>query len=212
MVRQHIWHNQRFWLHGDKVMFWEDTQTLIASDLHLGKSGHFRKHGIAVPQEVLKQDLMRLFALLQHFKPQRLLVVGDFFHSHANKEHEWFARWRQDVAQLHILLVKGNHDVLPQDWYTQTNIECCSEWQENGLRFVHEPEEEKQAIPVICGHIHPGIRLIGTGRQSLRVPCFYFAPQQCILPAFGVFTGTHPIQPKKQDVVFAIANQQVIPL
>ncbi|MCU0336216.1 MAG: ligase-associated DNA damage response endonuclease PdeM [Chitinophagaceae bacterium] len=205
------WQGQTFWLSGERVLYWEETQTLIASDLHLGKTGHFRKHGIAVPQEVLKQDLLRLFALLQHFRPQRLLVVGDFFHSHANKELDWFSRWRADLHWLHILLVRGNHDVLSPAWYQQNNIEVAQHLQEQGLHFWHEPDASLQA-PTICGHIHPGIRISGGGRQSLRLPCFYFAPQLCILPAFGVFTGTHPLQPKKADLVFAIADKKIVPL
>ena len=30
-------------------MFWEEEKALIVSDLHFGKTGHFRKSGIAVP-------------------------------------------------------------------------------------------------------------------------------------------------------------------
>ncbi|MCU0396071.1 MAG: ligase-associated DNA damage response endonuclease PdeM [Chitinophagaceae bacterium] len=213
MATAHSWHGNTFWLHGERVMLWEETQTLIASDLHLGKTGHFRKSGIAVPQELMKQDLMRLFAVLQHFRPERLLVVGDFFHSHANKELDWFARWRKDLSQLQILLVKGNHDILPAAWYQQNQIGCVDHWEEREIRFVHEPGAlEADDLPTICGHIHPGISIRGAGRQSLRMPCFYFSEKHCILPAFSLFTGTHAIKPKRADAVFAIAEQKIIPL
>lgn len=197
-------------------MYWEEAGTLIASDLHLGKSGHFRKSGIAVPQDLMKHDLMRLFDLLQHFKPKTLLVVGDMFHSEANKELDLFSRWRNDMARLNIMLVKGNHDILHQDWYHQNGIVLQDTWQQSNLLFVHDPAEQHiestADTGIISGHIHPGISIKGIGRQSLRLPCFYFSGQQCILPAFGMFTGTFTLKPKKADVVFAIANQKIVPL
>jgi metallophosphoesterase superfamily enzyme len=50
------------------------------------------------------------------------------------------------------------------------------------------------------------------GRQSLRFPCFYFNAQFAVLPAFSRFTGLALIEPKKQEDVFAIVNDQVIPV
>ena len=40
-----------------KAIFWEREKTLIISDLHVGKSAHFRKSGIAVSSEILLDDL-----------------------------------------------------------------------------------------------------------------------------------------------------------
>ena len=152
---------------------------------------------------------MRLFSAAAHCKAKRLLVVGDLVHSHANKELNLFEKWRKDHRHLDIILVKGNHDILPESWYQQVNITVVNHLQENGICFVHEPQETKD-LPTICGHIHPGIRLGGSARQSLRFSCFYFGKQTCILPAFGLFTGTHPIRPKKTDNLFAIVNNELI--
>jgi metallophosphoesterase superfamily enzyme len=33
-----------------KAIFWQEKQTLLIGDLHLGKITHFRKEGIAIPQ------------------------------------------------------------------------------------------------------------------------------------------------------------------
>ncbi|HNU41619.1 MAG TPA: phosphoesterase, partial [Cyclobacteriaceae bacterium] len=62
----------------------------------------------------------------------------------------------------------------------------------------------------LSGHIHPAVRLKGTGRQSVMLPCFYFGKQQGILPAFGSFTGMARIVPKKEDRIFVIAENKVI--
>ena len=52
--------DQKLWLSAERCIFWEEQSALIVSDLHLGKTGHFRKAGIAVPQSVFKEDLQHL--------------------------------------------------------------------------------------------------------------------------------------------------------
>src|SRR5690349_23713037 len=108
----HIIYKNTFWLSLQRCVYWEEQNALIVSDLHFGKTGHFRKSGIAVPQAVYKEDLHRLVHLIQYFQPKQLIVVGDLFHSHQNKELELFQRWREDLSGLPIHLVKGNHDIL----------------------------------------------------------------------------------------------------
>ena len=210
---KHIWQGQTFWLHPNRLMFWEEQNILIGSDLHLGKTGHFRKAGIAMPQQVYKEDLQRLFAAIQHFSPKQLLIVGDLFHSEANKEHDWFIRWRNDFPTTEFHLVMGNHDILKKDWYINNGLAVSKDLQVSGLRFLHDPilstvdgrpSTENELLPTISGHLHPGITISGGGRQTLRFPCFYFTQNQCILPAFGLFTGLFTIKPKRDEGVFVI--------
>src|SRR5579864_1459815 len=92
--------NHQFWLTTDRTMFWEEEKALIISDLHFGKTGHFRKSGIAVPPSVYKDDLQRLITLIQYFQPSQLIIVGDFFHSVANKEIELFRKWRENFSGI----------------------------------------------------------------------------------------------------------------
>ncbi|MBI2730058.1 MAG: ligase-associated DNA damage response endonuclease PdeM [Sphingobacteriales bacterium] len=201
-----------FWLSPEKAVFWEDQNALIISDLHFAKTGHFRKSGIAVPQSVYKKDLQRLFHLVQFFKPMQLLIVGDMFHSEENKEMDLFKRWRGDIATTAVKLIKGNHDILNNRWYDDLQIELYpDELQINEFIFTHHPVENNNAY-VFSGHIHPGVRINGSGKQSLRFPCFYFTPTQAILPAFGGFTGFVAVDPSKDDKVFAIVNNTVLAL
>lgn len=199
-----------------KAIFWESPRALILSDLHFGKSGHFRKAGIAIPQTVYKEDLQRLFNLVQHFRPDTLLVVGDFFHSTLNKEAELFARWRQDHDHLKIELIRGNHDILENNWYQAQAITVHEQHYTAGpFRFIHESPQEAATVPgqyIFSGHLHPGVRVHGAGRQTLRLPCFYFDEAYAILPAFGGFTGLATIEPSRNSSVFAIANQEILHL
>ena len=211
-VCQYELFGQRLLLSADRSLFWEARKTLVLSDLHLGKSGHFRKAGIPVPQQVFQEDLQRLFNLVQQFQPECLLVIGDMFHSSGNLEHEWFRSWRKELSQLQITLVKGNHDILEEAWYESAGIELAGERAEDGpFAFVHDipaATKSEQTHYPICGHLHPAVCLPGGSRQTLRLPCFYFGKKQAVLPAFGRFTGTHPIHPKRGESIFAIINEQ----
>ncbi len=199
-----------------RAVFWEEERALIVSDLHFGKSGHFRKAGIAVPQTVFKDDMQRLVMHIQYFQPDSLIVVGDMFHSSANRELDLFAKWRSDFNQLRVLLTLGNHDILKKEWYAEAGIEVF----DPGLRigpfsFCHSPDdcytsEESTQQYVFCGHIHPGVTVSGMGKQRLHFPCFYFTPGYCVLPAFSRFTGTCGIQPGKEDTAFAIVNSSIL--
>ncbi len=211
---EYIVHNiqdNSFLLTNERSIFWEQEKILIVSDLHLGKSGHFRKHGIAVPQAVFIEDLQRLFHQLQFFKPSLLLIVGDLFHSKANKEHDMFLKWRNDVTAYRFGLVKGNHDILGNKWYEDAGIEVFEEsYTTGGFSFVHDIEDCKVEGYCFSGHIHPRISLTGSGRQSVQVPCYYFGKEYAVLPAFGKFTGTYPIKPVVGDKVYALADEMVI--
>jgi uncharacterized protein len=218
---------QQLWLSPDRCIYWEEERSLIVSDLHFGKTGHFRKAGIAVPQSVYREDLLRLLCQIQYFKPRQLLVVGDLFHSRENKELALFLKWREDFSDLGIQLIQGNHDILHDSWYEKAGIDLSREVLSIGpFSFVHDiediaggnnvpdgpgardvpdvPGEPRKAGYYFSGHIHPGIRIRGMGKQSLQFPCFYFGSEYAVLPAFGRWTGTVSIAPAPEDNVFAI--------
>ncbi len=207
---------QQLWLSPERCLYWENTQSLIISDLHLGKGGHFRRSGIAIPGSVNQRDLQRLFQLIQHFQPKRLLVVGDMFHSSSNTEVEHFARWRADLPAIEFHLILGNHDILPKEQYSRMQLNTTvGLLQEGPFGFIHDlPTETSGELSdtpyFFSGHIHPGILLKGTGKQSLRFPCFYFGKGKAVLPAFGGFTGLALIQPGPEEAVFAIVDKQLM--
>lgn len=184
--------------------------------MHFGKTGHFRKAGIAIPQGVFKEDLQRLVQQLQYFQPKQLIIVGDLFHSDANKELQLFQKWRDDLSDLPIQLIKGNHDILSENWYSSMNISTHKETLKiSKFCFQHDmgkcvPDEKQPSEYLFSGHIHPGIQIAGVGKQLLKFPCFYFANEFCVLPAFSKFTGIALIEPKRGESVFAIVNNSLI--
>lgn len=204
--------DQQLWLSPERCIYWEGEQSLIVSDLHFGKTGHFRKAGIAVPQSIYREDLLRLLCQIQYFQPRQLLVVGDLFHSRENKELALFLKWREDFPDLGIQLIQGNHDILHESWYVKAGIMLRQDVLTLGsFSFVHDitdVEDWEKGSYYFSGHIHPGIRINGMGRQSLQFPCFYFGGEYAVLPAFGRWTGTVSIDPGPEDNVFAILPRQ----
>jgi DNA ligase-associated metallophosphoesterase len=215
--------DQQFWLTTDRTMYWEEEKALIVSDLHFGKTGHFRKSGIAIPASVYKEDLQRLILQIQYFQPKELIIVGDMFHSYANRELDLFLKWRSDLPETPIRLIRGNHDILEEKWYADAGIHLSRQtFSRQQFHFVHDITDHlggKAGFTVpaagsrsyfFSGHIHPGIRIQGAGKQSLCFPCFYFGKKYAVLPAFSRFTGVAMIYPEAEEQVFAIVNRELI--
>jgi len=197
-----------------KAIYWQQEKALIAADVHLGKVGHFRKAGIAVPRDMEQDDLAVLSDLVYGYKPEKLILLGDFFHSDINADWDWFVLWRSQFPKLEIILIRGNHDIIDDNNYHRLNIVLHDKLLIGPFLMLHHPLTETD-MPnakgyVFCGHIHPGISLAGRARQHITLPCFAFGDRQAILPSFGKFTGKVAIRNIKTDRIFAIAKDKVL--
>jgi len=202
--REQTWH-----LSAHRAIFWQEEQALIVSDLHLGKSTHFRKAGIPVPANIGQDDLYRLQLLITAYNPVQVIIVGDMFHSSENNDVPYFKLWRQQFAHISFKLVKGNHDILGAHLYEAMNVKVYDTLSIRTIHFVHEPCDNSEGY-TFSGHLHPGIAVAGSGKQRLRLPCFYFGRNCSILPAFGKFTGLAMLEPEEDEAVFVIAENTVL--
>lgn len=195
-------------------MFWVQERMLIVADIHLGKVGHFRKAGIAIPKSMEQDDLAELSDLIDRYNPERILFLGDLFHSDLNRDWDWFVMWRSLFKHITMTLILGNHDILNQKLYSDLNFETLKHLDLGPFRFTHEPLNKAELASlqkyIISGHIHPGVILEGAARQKLTLPCFYFSKQQAILPAFGKFTGKMKMKNRVGDHVFAILKDKIV--
>ena len=201
-------HKQTFILHQSGAVLWVEQNALLILDVHLGKVAHFRKHGIAIPSEAIFENFARLTTVVEYFSPSKIIFLGDLFHSKINNEWNLFVNWTQERLAK-IILVEGNHDIIAKEKYSEIDIEIFPELSIDNFLLTHFPEERDGAFN-FCGHIHPGITLRGSGRQSLKLPCFFQKQNQMILPAFGEFTGNFYLVPTGNDIVYAITNEKVI--
>lgn len=173
---------------------------------------HYRKAGYAVPTTANDQNTSIIIDLLNRYKPERMIFLGDLFHSHYNEEWEVLGQVIRHFGNTKFELVKGNHDIMSMLQYDRHGMVVHREPLRIGdLLLTHEPLTEPSGeVYTLAGHIHPGAKLFGKGRQALLLPCFYFGKDQGILPAFGSFTGLYPISASKGDQVFVIAEGEII--
>ena len=203
---------QTLHLHPFRAVFWEEGKALLLADLHLGKAAHFRRNGLAVPPGVSDNNWDRLLSLLIDFRPERVLFLGDLFHSEYNAVWEELVDLIEQFHHVRFELVPGNHDILPRPLYESSKLTLHPEQlAEPPFLFTHHPlDVVPEGAYNLAGHVHPGVRLRGNGRQRLRLPCFYFGKRQGLLPAFGAFTGLGPVDVREGDRVFVIAEEEVI--
>ena len=195
----------------ERAIYLPNEKLLAISDLHLGKAAHFRKAGLAIPNTVSQSDIIRLENLLQKYLPTTLLINGDMFHSDYNTEIDEFANWKANFREIDFILVKGNHDRQKEDVYRNLTIEVYEpSYQTDQFCFIHDIAHCNSNLYTISGHIHPGISIYNKAKQRLKFPCFYFAENFAILPAFSTFTGLQLVKPKTNDQVFAITPSKVL--
>lgn len=184
---------------------------MLLADLHLGKISHFRRAGIPVPVKANDKNLESLVDLINIKKPERIIFLGDLFHSHYNAAWEEFGELVNHFKNVSFELVLGNHDIMSSLQYERKGITVYDRLKIGPFLLTHHPEEEISDNDYnLAGHVHPGVRMVGKGRQTITLPCFYFGKQQGLLPAFGAFTGIARIQPKKNDRVYVIAENKVM--
>ena len=193
----------------DKAIYLPDHDVLIVSDLHFGKIEHFRKNGIGLPAKAARKDIDKLEKLIISINAKDVVFLGDLFHSDYNNAWPAFKGMLEQFPNKTFHLVLGNHDILDESLYT--GMELTYQMDINDLILTHEPmdviNEEKYNL---CGHIHPGVKLRGKGKQTLRIPCFFFGKHTGILPSFGTFTGTHVIKATQEDSVFVVQEGIVL--
>jgi DNA ligase-associated metallophosphoesterase len=189
-------------------MFWEEKSVLLISDVHLGKISHFRKFGAAVPKHAMHKNYIWLDELIKQYEPFNICFLGDLFHSSLNREWDLFENWVAKTPAK-ITLVTGNHDIIAPEKFEALDIDQIEELIIDDFLLTHHPEK-REGLFNLCGHIHPAIKLQGFGRQKIKLPCFFRSKNQMVFPAFGTFTGTHVMTPKKEDEVYVIADNEVI--
>jgi DNA ligase-associated metallophosphoesterase len=217
IVKEHKFEHlgQNLLLHPYKAIYWIEQRILLLADIHLGKAAHFRKSGIPIPDSIHSDDLFRLLHLMEYYKPRRLIILGDLFHSSYNNSWKTVGQFFKDNFDHIPELVLGNHDILEEHHYAFLRIHK-SPLVISPFIFSHEPlaPDHNTTYYNLCGHIHPGVVMHATARQSLRAQCFYFGENAGILPAFGKFTGmsTTAFSRGRTGKVFIVAPDEVIPL
>lgn len=205
-------YGEELWLSSFKAIYWPAQKALFIADPHFGKVEHFRKAGIALPGQAGKGNWQTLSALLRQYDVTDMYFLGDLFHSDMNEDWRNFENFLTQHPSVRFHLINGNHDIMPDFIYRQAGLTVHGEQLvlKPFLLSHHPLEKIPEGLYNLAGHIHPGVRLAGKGRQALTLPCFFFSDNQGILPAFGKFTGLYKLSPKKDDRIYVVAQGEVL--
>jgi len=174
------------------ALYFPDHGLLCVSDLHLEKGSSLARRGMLVPPYDTVATLLRLQAVIDHYRPKTVVSLGDSFH-----DGEGSSRLPSEMRlELSALMagrdwfwVSGNHDPAPPAGLPGDTVDALAA---GALTFRHEPSKKSPANDnsgEIAGHLHPCARIVQRGR-SVRRRCFASDGQRIVMPAFGAYTGS----------------------
>ena len=105
--------NEEFHAYPNKSLYWKRINTLIVSDLHIGKSISYAKNKQFLPPYDTKEILNKIFVSLDKIKPSNLIIVGDLLHdvfSTLSIKDQDYKNLSQYMKNTDFIWIKGNHD------------------------------------------------------------------------------------------------------
>lgn len=160
-----------------RLALWHETQRWLAcSDLHFGHELKQRALGGLFPLWGMEDIETRLRALLAHYEPRKLILVGDIM-DFAGSVDETLALVAGLSRECEVVCIAGNHD--------HPALQRCSGFvrshTEEGFLFHHGhflgemcatlpdgPEERTH----ITGHLHPAHVFTDGAGLKLKLPAF----------------------------------------
>ena len=160
---------------------------LAVADVHFGYELSQRAAGGLFPLWGMDSVEARLRALLEDYRPGRLIVAGDFVHDRTARVPALalLERLRTAGGGCEVVLVAGNHD-RPAFTAEETRRFLVTD----RFCFHHgdgpPPAEEARGGRIeIIGHHHPAGTLRDGAGLALKLPAFVQTARRWILPAFS---------------------------
>jgi len=171
-------------LDGRLALFHETERWLAVADLHFGYELSQRAAGRLMPLWGMQSIERRLEELLDDYRPQRLIILGDLVHDRASMElaRELLARLRE---RCEVIPLAGNHD---RHFLPTTALSPRWETPDFVFQHGHSVLEETERIRII-GHHHPAAAIRDGAGLRLKCPAFVQQGRCWILPAFSPWAG-----------------------
>ena len=165
-----FWEDTLLEMFPSRSLFNHKTKELLISDIHLGKGEYFQQNGIPLTNEGDKSNFDRIYKLIDKFNPNKLIILGDLFHS----KKALSSNLKNDIEELtnyckkKIIFIEGNHD----RGCLIKNIIYLKKMRSLNLIYSHEPLNINQKnILNICGHYHPKF-LLKDFKDQISLRCF----------------------------------------
>ena len=186
------WGNSSLEMLPTRALFLPQTSELLLCYFHLGKGEYFQQNGIPLTNNSDEQNLIRIKNIVKEHSPNKLIILGDLFHSKYSISASLKSKVEllAETLNIKIELIVGNHDL----GCRVKNIKFTDFKRSNNFIFTHDPIEKfEDNILNICGHYHPKIYL-KNAKDKLSFRCFALDEKNHIfyLPAFGDLTGGYP--------------------
>ena len=191
-----------------RALFLPQTKELLICDVHLGKAEYFQQNGIPLTNNSDENNFIRIESIVRKYSPEKLIILGDLFHSKYSISKTLQKRVEDLPEQLktNVELVLGNHDV----GCNIKNIKILDIRKNKNITLSHEPLNlaDNKSLN-ICGHYHPKLYLKNNG-DKLSLRCFAMDTKKnnLYLPAFGDLTGGYLC--KKSFKKWAIISEEEI--
>ena len=191
-----------------RALFLPQTKELLICDVHLGKAEYFQQNGIPLTNNLDENNFTRIESIVRKYSPEKLIILGDLFHSKYSISKTLQKRVEDLPEQLktNVELVLGNHDI----GCNIKNIKIFDIRKNKNITFSHEPLNlaDNKSLN-ICGHYHPKLYLKNNG-DKLSLRCFAMDTKKnnLYLPAFGDLTGGYLC--KKSFKKWAIISEEEI--
>jgi metallophosphoesterase superfamily enzyme len=170
----------------ERSLYLAAERTLVLADIHWGYADSHRRAGHLLPLWGNAELARRLNRLLAHYRPRRMIWLGDSLHTAAAAPlaEQFLATIPREVE---VIILAGNHD---RAW----PLAETHEFRLGACLFHHgdRPREIEPGWIEIIGHIHPAISLGDGAGLRLKVPALVEGPSRLILPSFSEWSSGAP--------------------
>jgi hypothetical protein len=164
----------------EPVLIIKEKKIIVIADLHIGIENELRERGLEAPSQT-KSMTKRLIKLLEKYKPERIILLGDIKHNipsstfQERTDVKHFIETIEPYGTLHIL--PGNHDggikkLLKQNIFLHPSNGYAYE----NIGFIHGHRWPKEEIMhckhIIIAHTHPTIMLTDRLGYKTFEPCW----------------------------------------
>lgn len=181
----------------DRCLYWNEKQTLVVGDLHLGYEENLNESGISIPKSQLKETIEifeRIFKVIREkdWKIREIILLGDVKHYFAGILRQEFGDFKKVINLFEeniglngkIIIVKGNHDnILEPITRNYKNVELRGYYNLGDVLFLHGHQLNMEKLDleildkknklIVVGHFHPAISLV-EGVKTEKFKCFLF--------------------------------------
>ena len=166
-------------LSAERSLYFVQERTLVVADIHWGYADSHRRVGNLLPMWGNEELDRRLCRLLDHYRPARMIWLGDSLHAPAAAPIA--EKFLEGISSsIEVIVLTGNHD---RSWSRADG----HEYRLGGCLFHHGDRamEPQPGTIEIVGHLHPALSWSDGAGLRLKVPALVEGPARVILPSFS---------------------------